>query len=301
MSWARILENDPGPSQPLRQRIDALFAQQRQTWPAFRAGEASLNHMPTKTLTSGDDFIIVQLNAARRSSVLAKTDAQSITARACFLCPENMPPEERGVSFGDLVILPNPYPCLPMHATIAVREHVPQRIGRRIASFLHLAQVLGPDLAVTYNGPQCGASAPDHFHFQCVPVAGLPIFSQLPSFARRAEISSYSNFGRKMLTFGRSDLAQIQSSIERTIRAFDTVEPLINLAAWFDGESFTVLLFRRTCHRPACYFATGPERIVVSPGILEMCGLFVVTHESDFDRMTEETTHSIYREVCSQR
>jgi hypothetical protein len=302
MSWARILENDPGPDEPLRQRIDALFAEQRQTWPTFRAGEAALKELPTKTLTLGDDFVVVQLNVGRRPSILAKTDPESIAARACFLCPANMPPEERGVAFEDLIVLPNPYPCLPLHCTMASREHVPQRIGGRIESFLRLAKVLGPDLVVTYNGPSCGASAPDHFHFQCVEADGLPIFKQLTPAARRGAVALHSNFGREMYVFNGPSARQVHADIEQMTGTFPknaTDEPMINLAASFDGECFTVLLFPRTCHRPTCYFASGPEQIAVSPGVLEMCGLFVVTQTRDFDRMDTGIVRSIFDEVCA--
>src|SRR5690349_6409501 len=121
MSWDRILEIDPGEGVPLRQRIDLLFEQQRATSPMLRDGEAALEHLEKKTLTSGGDSIIVQMNPARRRSTQAATDAKSVAARTCFLCPENMPPEERGVAFEDLVLMPNPFPVLPMHSTIAAR------------------------------------------------------------------------------------------------------------------------------------------------------------------------------------
>src|SRR5262249_49647511 len=124
MSWEQILQNDQ-PSRPLRQRIDELFAQQRRTWPALRDGEAALSQLERKTLPLGGDSIVVQVNPARRRSTQAITDAKAIAARACFLCPENMPPEERGVAFEDLVLLPNPFPILPFHCTIADRIHQP--------------------------------------------------------------------------------------------------------------------------------------------------------------------------------
>jgi hypothetical protein len=166
MNWNQILQIDPGPSVPLRERIDALFAQQRETWPLLRDGEAALADLQKKTLTLDGEPVIVQVNPARRRSTLAKTDAQAVAARACFLCPENMPAEERGMAFDDLVAMPNPFPVLPLHCTITGREHTPQRIAGRIESLLRLAEAIGPDLAAFYNGPRCGASAPDHFHFQ---------------------------------------------------------------------------------------------------------------------------------------
>src|SRR4051812_45493061 len=159
MSWERILQIDQ-PARSLRQRIDDLFVQQRATWPTLRDGEASLEHLERKSLTMGGDSIIVQMNPARRRSTLANTDAKVIAARACFLCPENMPPEERGVAFEDLVLLPNPFPVLPLHCTIADRVHRPQQLSGRVPTILQLAKQISSDMVALYNGPRCGASAP---------------------------------------------------------------------------------------------------------------------------------------------
>src|SRR6478672_9966306 len=198
MSWERILQNDQ-PGEPLRQRIDDLFAQQRATWPTLREGEAALARLQRKTLTEGGESIIVQMNPARRHSTLANTDAKAIAARACFLCPENMPPEERGVAFENLVLLPNPFPILPLHCTIADRAHRPQELRGRIATFLHLAEEIGPDMAALYNGPRCGASAPDHFHLQAARADDIPILAQLSTISDSGPIVPHASFGRNML------------------------------------------------------------------------------------------------------
>lgn len=301
MSWARILQNDPGSGEPLRERIDALFDEQRRTWPALREGEAALAHLLKKTLVSQGQSIIVQMNPARRRSTLAQSDAKAVAARACFLCPENMPAEERGVAFEDLVLLPNPYPVLPLHCTIASREHRPQQIAGRVATFLSLARAIGPDLAALYNGPRCGASAPDHFHFQCARCDQVPILGQLPATGGRSVVA-HASFGRKMFIFNGSDSAQVGADMERTVGALGqgeaaAEETLLNLLAHFDGGRYAVVLFPRAAHRPACYFATGSDRITVSPAILEMCGILVVTEPEDFDRIDADTVRSIYEEV----
>ncbi len=300
MSWARTLQNDSGSGEPLRQRIEALFAEQRLSWPALREGEAALQHLQKKTLVSDGAIAIVQMNPARRQSTMAKTDTQAVAARPCFLCPENMPSEERGVAFEDLVILPNPYPVLPLHCTIACREHLPQQIAGRVDAFLRLAQAIGPDLAALYNGPRCGASAPDHFHFQCVRRDQLPILKELPAARGRAFVRQAS-FGRNMLVFPGTDEAAVGVEVERAIGTLPQPEaadePMFNLLAHFDVRRYTVILFPRTAHRPACYFATGPDRIVVSPAILEMCGILVVTEPADFERLDAATARAIYEEV----
>jgi hypothetical protein len=302
MSWERILQNDSRPDEPLHPRIEALFAEQRVSWPALRDGEASLSRLQRKRLSLDHESIIVQLNPARSRSTLAQTDAKAVSARACFLCPENMPVEERGVAFEDLVVLPNPFPILPLHCTIAGREHRPQQIAGRLATFLRLAQAMGPTMAALYNGPRCGASAPDHFHFQAAAAEEIPILAQLAENAPSPSVAAHSTFGRNLLVFRSADAAEIQAGVERAIaamhRALDsTHEPMFNLLAHCRSGRYTVFFFPRAAHRPACYFAQGNEKLAISPAVLEMCGLLVVTQPDDFERIDAPTARAIYEEV----
>lgn len=302
MSWDRILENDPGPHEPLRQRIDALFAQQRATWPALRDGEAALTKLMRKTLDADSQSIIVQMNPARRHSTLAKTDARAVAARACFLCPDNMPAEEHGIAFEDLVLLPNPYPILPLHCTIACREHRPQQLAGRVDTFLRLAAGLGPDLVALYNGPRCGASAPDHLHFQAAQADEIPILRQLPAAAGSRRIVAHASFGRNMLVFRGAGAKDIQTDVERSIDALAAIEattgePMFNLLAQVRDGYFVAALFPRAAHRPACYFASGPDQLTVSPAILEMCGILITTEIDHFARIDAHLARTIYEEV----
>jgi hypothetical protein len=301
MSWERILQNDE-PSAPLRQRIDDLFAQQRATWPTLREGEASLQHLKRKLLAVGDDSIIVQMNPARRRSTLANTDAKVIAARACFLCPENMPPEERGVAFENLVLLPNPFPILLLHCTIADREHRPQQLRGRVATFLHLAQEIGPDMAALYNGPRCGASAPDHFHLQAARANEIPILAQLSTISESRAAAAYSSFSRNMLVIRGKDAAEVADHIQQCINALQQIEastgePMFNLLAHFAAGRYTIVLFPRAAHRPACYFAAGPDQLLISPAVLEMSGLLVATEPDHFARVDERVARAIYEDV----
>lgn len=310
MSWNHILQIDPGSAEPLRQRIDTLFEQQRETWPLLRDGEAALGGLQKKTLTSGSESVVVQVNPARRRSTQAKTDAKSVAARACFLCPENMPAEERGIAFEDLVVMPNPFPVLPLHTTIAGREHLPQRIGGRVEMMLRLAEAIGPDLTVFYNGPRCGASAPDHFHFQAASADAIPILAQLPRRDGEHSIVAHSSFGRHMLVFGGAGLADVGADIERaigTLRQIDSAnaepvdEPMLNLIAHFQEGRFAAVLFPRAAHRPACFFKTGGEQLTISPAVLEMCGILVTTEPDHFARVNAEVAHGIFEEVSISR
>jgi hypothetical protein len=301
MSWERVLQNDR-PAEPLRQRIDELFEQQRNTWPALREGEAALAHLQRKTLIAGGQSIVVQMNPARRRSTLAKTDAKAVAARACFLCPENMPAEERGVAFENLVLMPNPYPVLPLHCTIADRVHRPQRLRGCIDTFLHLASEIGPDLAALYNGPRCGASAPDHFHLQATRADEIPLLHQLDALPTDRPIVPHTTFGRNMLVFRNTNVANLAVHIDRSIGALahiesTTDEPMLNLVAHFDDGRYTVVLFPRAAHRPACYIASGADQLLISPAILEMSGILVATEADHFSRIDADIARAIYEEV----
>ncbi|HEX4415339.1 MAG TPA: DUF4922 domain-containing protein [Lacipirellulaceae bacterium] len=301
MSWEQILQNDR-PGEPLRQRIDALFAEQRETWPMLRDGEASLAHLQRKTLTSDGATVVVQVNPARRRSTLAKTDAQSVAARRCFLCPENMPVEERGVAFENLVIMPNPFPVLPLHCTIAAREHRPQQIEGQVGRMLRLAAEIGPNLAVFYNGPRCGASAPDHFHFQAAVAKEIPILAGERGLPIGRSLFATTNFGRHMIVARGGDLMIVERAIERAFNALRELqepadEPMLNLLAYHDGTHYKAILFPRRAHRPACYFATGPDQLLISPAVLEMAGVLVATEAEHFERIDAEIARGIYQEV----
>ena len=224
-------------------RIEALFSQQRNSWPLFQQGEASLETIQTKTLLdvttqNSSTEIIVQINTGRIASTHAKTDTKSIAARPCFLCPENMPPEERGIAFEELVILPNPFPVLPLHCTIPDRNTSPSTFGGgRVNRMLQLAQAVGPEMLVFYNGPKCGASAPDHFHFQAcsakeVPLFQEPFFSNLVS-QQNCLNTRYTSFGRKMFVFANRDAHRVRANVEATLDAIETdsthEEPMVNV------------------------------------------------------------------------
>jgi hypothetical protein len=302
MSWQAILQNDSNPSEPLRQRIDALFTQQRDTWPAFRDGELALAELHRKTLRLDGDSVIVQVNPARRASTFAKTDANAVAARPCFLCPANMPAEERGAAFEDLVVLPNPFPILPLHCTIAARDHRPQQIAGQVGAFVRLARSLGPDMAALYNGPRCGASAPDHFHFQAAAAQEIPILRQIHDVADDRSIASYPSFGRNMIVVRSSNAANVEQGIERTIEALrrhssTSDEPMMNLLGQFEAGRYTAVIFPRAAHRPACYFATGDQQLAISPAVLEMGGILVTTESDHFERIDAADARKIYEEV----
>jgi ATP adenylyltransferase/5',5'''-P-1,P-4-tetraphosphate phosphorylase II len=303
MSGERILLSDLAAGQPLPARIYALFEQQRHSWPLLAENDAAFQRAPIKALLVDGARFVVQLNSGRHRSTTASVDAKSIAARPCFLCPENMPPEERGFLFDDFVVLPNPFPVLPQHCTVASSMHVPQRIADRIAALLRLTAALGPDYVTLYNGPHSGASAPDHFHFQCGHSEGLPILGLLETCGN-TPITWTTSAGRSICIISGTDAEDVERCVECVVSSTpltnaDDAEPRINLTARYAQGEYQVAIFPRTAHRPARYFAEGERRIVVSPGAFEMCGLLIVADRESFDRLNEDAIQSIFSEVCA--
>jgi hypothetical protein len=301
MSWDRILLNGGRPDETLRRAVVRLLDQQRDTWPAFGRGEAALAGMTTRPLERDGAKILVQLNAARSGSTLAKIDPAAIAARPCFLCPQNMPPEERGVPYRDLVILPNPFPVIPSHLTIPSREHTAQRLDGRLDDMLALAAELGPEMLVIYNGPGAGASAPDHFHFQAGSVSGLPLVGELDGASD--PVSVVSSLGRQVLVLRGADAGR---QADRLATALDLLREegfgaALNLAAIHRHGRFELFLFPRRVQRPACFFREEPERIAVSPATLEMLGVLVVVDPKHAALIDAGVATEVYEEVCAER
>ena len=168
-----LTEQDDG---RLTREVNALIEHQKQTWPMLAEGYAAFEAMETKRIEVDGSGVIVQHNPKRIRSTAARVDKASVGARACFLCPDSLPVEERAIRYGDdLMILCNPFPVLDRHLSIVHRDHAPQQIEGNVEMLLMLARDLSPDFFVLYNGPRCGASAPDHLHFQACSREGLPV------------------------------------------------------------------------------------------------------------------------------
>ncbi len=302
MSWDRIVLNNVPAGSGLVRRIDALLLHQRSHWSTFREGEAALESIRIKELRHSSEHIVVQANPGRRASTHADVDSRSIAARPCFLCPENMPSDERGIAWEDFVILPNPFPILRRHCTIPLRVHQPQRLAGFERAILTLAQAVGPEMLVFYNGPQCGASAPDHVHFQACDADTLPLLKELAREPKRTRRSAYASFGRRLIVLVGQRAGDMTEEIVRAIErlhdaAASVDEPMINVLVHFQNNRFMVLLFPRSAHRPTCYFADAAQRVAVSPAALEMAGILVVADPSHFERINTVTARKIYEEV----
>ncbi len=286
----------------LPKQIEQLLDQQRESWPALQAGESALAEVACKRLGSGSDQILVQANPGRRQSIQARVDPAAIDRRPCFLCAENMPVEERGLAFGDFGIFPNPCPILARHLTIASWQHRPQLLAGQVDHLFALAATLGPDMLVFYNGARCGASAPDHFHFQACSSQGLPLWSQLSAWAGRSGIFAHQSFGRRMLISQAADPMRARQQLEGIVSAWARLgqpdeEPLVNILADYRDGQYRCIVFPRAQHRPACFYAPEDTRLAISPAALEMAGLLVLADAAQLTRVDEQIARAIYQEV----
>jgi len=288
-----------------------LIRQQVSEWDLATRNYLSLDKVKVKTFDFGDYHIDVQFNPARIVSSSAKVDARSIESRACFLCQKNLPPQQRGLPYDDqYMVLVNPFPIFPEHLTIPNLSHTDQRIAGNFGSMLDLAAGLD-DFVIFYNGPKCGASAPDHLHFQ----AGIKGFLQIEDdFDTKkccvkvrslgaVTISHWPDYQRGVITLNSSDKTELVAVFDQIYSKLHTLqpdetEPMLNILASVDHNEWIIHIFPRTLHRPAQYFESGDKQIVLSPASVDMGGVFITPREEDFARITAEDITDIFRQVC---
>lgn len=273
----------------LQNKIQQLFSSQREEWKLLDDNCKQMHNIEVKSLRWGNDVeVILQFNPSRLISASAKVDEKSIKERKCFLCAENRPVEQQGISFLDkYMILCNPYPILLNHLTIPLYSHVPQLIGNKMKDMLSLTELL-PDYIVFYNGPKCGASAPDHFHFQ----AGL----------KSDILLNGENYLRSCLRI------ESENKVEAEERFYDVYnylrthqsneeEPMMNIISFMENEKYIIHIFPRKLHRPWQFSAKGKDQLLISPGALDMAGMFITPRKEDFDKIDREDIEDIYSQV----
>jgi len=163
---------------PLPLLVHGLFDQQMASWPALNRAYAALQSARRREILQDGVPFIIQFNPGRIVSVEANVEKAALANRPCFLCPDHLPPEQQAILYRDaFMILCNPHPIFTTHLTVAHCLHEPQSLEGSIVPFLELAREFSPDFSLFYNGPRCGASAPDHLHFQGYPTGALPVES----------------------------------------------------------------------------------------------------------------------------
>ena len=288
-----------------------LISSQIVEWDLAAKNYDSLKKVKVKTIDFGDYHIDVQFNPERILSSAAKIDALSIKGRPCFLCQKNLPSEQRGLLFNnEYMVLVNPFPIFPEHLTIPNLSHTDQLINGNFGSMLDLAAGLD-DFVIFYNGPKCGASAPDHLHFQAGIKGFLPIEADFLNGnccrevrqINNVHISHWPNYQRGIITLksnNKMDLGDCFDQIYQKLQVMqpEEAEPMLNILATFVDGYWAIHIFPRTLHRPLQYFETGDKQIVLSPASVDMGGVFITPREEDFNKITEDDVKDIFRQVC---
>ena len=287
--------------------ISRFFNRQLEVWADARHRFRDLKHVETRQLS---DQLKLQWNPARIVSTGAKIDKKTLGERPCFLCDKNRPKEQMSKQIDEKFhLLVNPFPILPVHFTIPARKHQPQLIYKNYGE-MHRFISLHSDLMVFYNGPKCGASAPDHLHFQAGTNGILPLQTNWQRLSRNLTDVISLNDEEKIAVVrdflvpafviisksAESDEALFRRLYKAMPQRGDETEPMMNIISWRKGEEFISVVIPREKHRPEAYFAEGDAQFVVSPGALDMSGLIITPREEDFRKLTEEKALSLLQE-----
>jgi hypothetical protein len=300
-------------------RLSAFIKQQCFSWPELRKARESLKESLTKKIFLPDLDVHIQHIPHRIKSSSSRVDRESIENRPCFLCPENLYPKQKGLLYKkEWLILNNPFPIFINHLVVSHHRHFPQLIDKVLATMISFVGDLDFSFTALYNGPSCGASAPDHLHFQACPDGGIPITGQLaklmhsPAPESPLTIVEENKNGRCFtgavdtrslficitkdpeLLFTR--LGNVISFLKDTPSAPE--EPMVNLIISGAGKHYMGIIFPRTAHRPACYYSHGNDKIIISPGAVDVGGLIILPRKEDYEKIRKEHIPKMFSEVC---
>jgi ATP adenylyltransferase/5',5'''-P-1,P-4-tetraphosphate phosphorylase II len=291
--------------------VEELFTSQMEQWPLMKINYGALGQIRLKQLDFPGFFMNVQFNPARIVSSSAKVDKTSIEKRPCFLCAQNRPSEQESVSFHkQFDILVNPFPIFPKHLTIAHQHHIPQGIQGHIGAMLELAREL-PGYTIFYNGPRCGASAPDHFHFQAGTKNYMPLDFQIANMIRtfgnlrlhnNCSVWKIDDMIRKFVVIESHDAIAAEQVFEKLFHQLYRLKPVVdepdlNLHCLYDENRWRLVLFPRAAHRPWQYFAEDEENILFSPASVDLGGCLIVPLEKDFEKLDRVAAWSMIKQV----
>lgn len=302
-------------------QIDKFVKDQLSVWPLAAENYRSLKKAGSKVLSIGGLPVTVQLNPCRRISSEASLDKESINRRPCFLCPENRPAEQTNMEFEGRKgrryrVTLNPYPIFPSHLVISSFEHTPQSIWHRYQDLLDFVRENNEYLGF-YNGPESGASAPDHMHFQACPQGLTPLQNRVDELLAAGDDKTldYLTNVKEARLFHLNEYARgvfvlcgatAKSTAKLFYRLLDCApvpdgssEPKMNIIAWcHEGEYRTAVIFRER-HRPHNYSSSGADHLAMSPGCADLAGVYVTTREEDFDKVDAGLLSQVVREVAA--
>lgn len=292
----------------LVQQVSDLFASQLVEWQQAADNFSALAGVKVKTIDVDGMAVRVQFNPARIVSSSAKVDTKSLKERKCFLCDANRPAVQRGIDWDKYVVLINPFPIFPRHLTIPDRGHVDQLIKGRVADMMRLTAEL-EGYTVFYNGPKCGASAPDHMHFQAgnsdfLTLAESIAGAQLETIEEsdKGSLSVVNGLPLNMFVISTADYEYGQALFDRLYAALPQnegeAEPMMNILCYKQGDKVNLVVIPRKRHRPSFYGTEGDDTMLLSPASVDMGGVFITPLEKDFNRVDADVIKKIYDELC---
>ena len=299
-------------SKPLSELCLDLLSDQKENWQNLKDGYKTLKIVRERDISCNGFSVRLQFNPGRMKSSTANARGEDTKERRCFLCQDHLPDDQKGILYrNEYLILCNPMPVFTSHFTVSHIDHRRQSISENIESFLQMMVDLGVGWTLLYNGPKCGASAPDHLHFQVVPSRRMPIEKgiegqkRLTIAAKPDGVSLHRllDFGREAIMLEGVDPSAVgklfKSLLEGLLSISDLIEdePMVNLLGFYKRKKWHLVVFPRRKHRPDIYFKEGDARIVVSPGAIDMGGVLITPVVKDFERLDKAAVESIYGEV----
>ncbi len=297
-------------------KAEALLNQQKEVWELVKNNFAALSNVETKSFHFGNYEINTQYNPSRIISSSAKVDKKSIEDRKCFLCKEHLPEVQKGILYKEkYVLLVNPYPIFKEHLTIPNLEHVPQKIEDCCSDLLELSKDLEENFFVFYNGPKCGASAPDHLHFQAGLRNSTPLEKYFSTLIGNGEELFQSEHLRttlitseifNLICIQSDDKNQIEIEFERVLKKLKKMdtsaeEPLLNIISLYKNNMWNLFVIPRKKHRPDQFFAEDDSKLLISPASVDIMGLLITPRENDFNILTKDDITDIYNQVLLSR
>jgi ATP adenylyltransferase/5',5'''-P-1,P-4-tetraphosphate phosphorylase II len=289
-----------------------LLEKQKENWTQLKEGYESLKNVKEKIFSFDHFEIKVHFNPGRIKSSSAKVDSKSVKERKCFLCEKNLPEEQKAIRYkNEFNILCNPFPIFPQHFTISNKNHVPQEIKNSFGKLLSLAKDLSKYYVVFYNGPKCGASAPDHLHFQAGTKNFMPIDNKFSVLKDKYGVKLFENENlilsaiddgfRRFLSFQSKQAKEIEDIFNVFYEIYSHIsikeeEPMMNILVFHDEFGWRVLIFLREKHRPAFYFDKKMQ-VLWSPAAVDLGGIVITPLEKDFTVISKRLIDEGFNEV----
>lgn len=295
-----------------------LFELQCKDWKLCQDNYEQLNNVRVKKFQFEGYVIKAQFNPGRIISTSAKVDPKSIQERKCFLCEKNLPSEQKGILYkNEYIILINPFPIFPIHFTLTHTIHQQQRIQDTFPDLLDFSKDLSKYFTVIYNGPRCGASAPDHLHFQAGNKFFMPIDDEADLIANEYGSTVVNNDNlliqtvddglRKFVLFESNEKNLLVDSFSKFYKVYSELmneidEPLMNIVSFYDSEfGWRVVVFQRAKHRSHHYFEEGVNNLLVSPAAIDLSGVCIFPREEDFNKVDIKLIKEVFTEVFIDR